>query len=275
MKYISSFTVVLIALILVFPLYWMFTGSLKGVLANVQQPPQLIPHKPTLEHYIMLSIFPVAKWTLNSFIVSGSAALLTTLTTATAAYAIQIKKFKGAEAIFWIFLAAMMIPSHITLIPLFVIIKKLHLFNTLPAMIFPKMHSVVYIFFFREYLKSFPTELLDVADMDGATERRKFFNILLPLTTPALAAIATFTFMAVWGDFLWQLLVASKKAIRTLPVGIVEIVSRSTEAMAMQGLPNHGLRMAGATIAFLPMLIFFLFCQKYFKKGLFIGALKQ
>jgi ABC-type glycerol-3-phosphate transport system permease component len=195
-----------------------------------------------------------------------------------AAYGFEKKQWKGKEIVFWPFLVSMMLPSHITLIPAYLLIRKMGLYDSLWALIIPGGASAFFIFFYRQYLKTFPDEFLYVAEIDGAGELRKFFQILLPLTKPALATIAILTFMGAWQNFLWPLILLPSEEKKTLIVGIAEVVARESQMAAIKherlGIINYGLISAGATIAFVPMLIIFSVFQKWFIRSIYSGGLK-
>ena len=270
-KYFNLVIVVLIALLLMFPLWWMITGSFRLAIGAVKI--EIIPTQPTLRNYVRLLRHPVLFWTFNSFVVALITSIVSTLINTMAGYAFAKKSIPLKEPLFIMFLAVMMIPAQISFIPLFLLIKKVGLFNTRAAMIIPGLASAFYIFFLRQYLKDFPNDLLWTADIDGCGEIRKFLNVILPLSKPALAVCFTMTFMGQWNNFFFQLIIATRDSVKTLPVGIAQMVLSEQNYMEF-GLPDFGIQMAGATYSFLPMLLVFIVFQKQFVTGLFSGALK-
>jgi len=161
----------------------------------------------------------------------------------------------------------MMLPHQVLLIPLFLMIVDLNLNNTYAGYILPYIAYPLGVFLIKQYMQSVPNELLEAARIDGASELLTFRTVVVPLAKPAIGAIGIFAFILGWNDYLWQLVVADAEKMLTLPVA----VSRLSQGLLST---NYGLSMAGATIAFIPMLIFFLVFQRFFVKGISVGALK-
>ncbi len=272
MKYFNLVVVILIALLLIFPLWWMITGSFRLAIGAVKI--EIIPTQPTIRNYVRLFRHPVVIWTFNSFIVAIICSIVSTLINTMAGYAFAKKSIPLKEPLFIMFLVSMMIPGQLGFIPLFLLIKKVGLFNTRAAMIIPGLASAFYIFFLRQYLKDFPNDLLWTAEIDGCGEIRKFLNVIIPLSKPALGICFTMTFLGNWGNFFWQLIVATKDTVKTLPVGIAQMVLSEQNYMEF-GLPDFGIQMAGATYSFISMLIVFIFFQKQFVQNIFAGSIKQ
>jgi len=189
------------------------------------------------------------------------------LTSTLAGYAFGKKKFPGQTWLFWLLLITMMLPKQISLIPLFIIMKDLKWFDTYQAMIVPYIAYPFGVFLVKQFMQGIPDDLIDAAKIDGASELQLFWKIILPLAKPAVGALAIFAFMFGWNDYIWQLVVINKEKMLTLPVGISKLV-------AGWGSVDIGLGMAGATLAFIPMLMIFLFFQDYFIKGITVGAVK-
>lgn len=251
------------------PLYWMITGSFKVQTAAMKVPPEWFPAHPTLHNYreLFCGSKPVGRWFLNSLIVASSIALGAVLTSSLAGYAFGKKKFPGQTVLFWLLLLTMMMPRHITLIPLFILMRKLNWFDTYQGLIIPFIAYPFGIFLIKQFMQTIPDDLLDAARIDGAGEWGLFTQVVLPLSRPAIGALAIFAFVAAWNEYLWQLIIVNEEALQTLPVGVSKLVS---------GLTSYdlGVAMAGATVAFIPMLIVFLLFQEYFVKGITLGALK-
>ncbi len=259
---------VLIALGMVMPFLWIFLTSFKGpndVIYSI--PPQLIPHDPTVANYVRVwNQLPIAKFFLNSLIVAGVTVVVNVLITALAAYPFAKMNFRGRDLIFYLLLATFIVPPQLTYIPSYVLaVKVFHYYNQLQALIFPSLASVFNIFLLRQAFKSVPDDLIDAGRMDGASELRIWWDILLPVVRPSLATVAIFTFVTQWNDFLWPSLMLQTMDHKTLTVGLA----------ALQGMFSSDFRgtAAGVTITVVPILVFFIVLQKYFVRGL-TGAVK-
>lgn len=272
MKYIGFLAVVLFAVLLCVPLFWMISGSFQLSEDLGRMPPRMITGAMTLENYLTLFRYPVFRWTFNSIIVAISSVALSLMINITAGYAFAKKKFRGKEAIFYIFIMSMVIPGQITLIPSFMIIRELGLYNTLWAIILPSGVSAFMVFFFRQHLEGIPNEYFDMATIDGCNEINAFIRIMIPLSMPAIMTMMLLTFTGVWIAFLWPMIVITKEELLTLPVGVAILIIR--EAIWKTGMPDPALGFAGATYAFVPVLLVFIFGQKYYVRGLFSGGIK-
>ncbi|MDI3548651.1 MAG: multiple sugar transport system permease protein [Halanaerobiales bacterium] len=276
------------AIIALMPLYWMFTTALQLPDEVFSMPPRFIPTVvkkffPLLlegkrEEAIFLlteslrsirvlfTDIGLPRWFLNSVIVSVTATLGILVFDSMAGYVFAKKQFPGRDFLFWLMISTMMIPGQVTLVPMFILIGKLGLKNSLGAVIFPPLAMVFGVFLMRQFMKTIPSELIEAAKIDGASEFSIYWRVILPLSKPALATLGILTFMAVWNSFLWPLIVLNKDYLYTLPVGLKTLQDKN--------LVDYGLLMSGASIAAIPMIIVFLFFQKYFVKGLTLGSLK-
>lgn len=259
---------VLIAIGMILPFLWIFLTSFKGpndIIYSV--PPQLIPHDPTVANYVRVwNQLPIARFFLNSLIVAGVTVIFNVLITALAAYPFAKMKFRGRDLIFYLLLATFIVPPQLTYIPSYVLaVKVFHYYNQLQALIFPSLASVFNIFLLRQAFKGVPDDLIDAGRIDGASELRIWWDILLPVVRPSLATVAIFTFVTQWNDFLWPSLMLQTMDHKTLTVGLA----------ALQGMFSSDFRgtAAGVTITVIPILIFFVALQKYFVRGL-TGAVK-
>jgi putative chitobiose transport system permease protein len=259
---------VLIALGMVLPFLWIFLTSFKGpndVIYSI--PPQLIPRDPTVANYVRVwNQLPIAKFFLNSLIVAGVTVVVNVLITALAAYPFAKMNFRGRDLIFYLLLATFIVPPQLTYIPSYVLaVKVFHYYNQLQSLIFPSLASVFNIFLLRQAFKSVPNDLIDAGRIDGASELRIWWDILLPVVRPSLATVAIFTFVTQWNDFLWPSLMLQTMDHKTLTVGLA----------ALQGMFSSDFRgtAAGVTITVVPILVFFIVLQKYFVRGL-TGAVK-
>jgi putative chitobiose transport system permease protein len=256
------------ALVTVFPFFWMAMTSLKGPAdAIVSVPPQFIPSDPTFDNYArVLKQLPIVSFFTNSIVASVAVTVLNTLVAALAAYPLAKMRFRGRQAIFWLLLATLIVPAQLTYIPSFILaVNVFHYYDSLAALVFPSLVSAFNIFLLRQAFRSVPNELMDAARVDGATEFRIWRSIMLPVVRPTLAAVAIFTFVTSWNDFLWPSLMLHTRSTMTLPVGLA----------ALQGVFSSDFRAtaAGVTMTVIPILIFFILVQRVFVRGL-SGAVK-
>ena len=259
------------ALVSWFPLYWMVLTSFKKGQQAQALPPGLWLKEPTLESYqqVLSSSYPVLRWLANSLVVSVTVTVLGLLLCAAAGYAFARKRFRGRDIIFWMVLSTMMLPGFSRLIPAFMLTLLLNMHDTYWVMILPGLASPFAVFLIRQFMLTLPSELFDQARIDGAGELRLWWQIALPLTKPALAALGTFTFVATWNDFVWPLAVINKMDLMPIQVGVTML-----RGMVRSGRNDYPIAMAsGVLMAVPPVIIFFLF-QQYFIRGLTIGALK-
>lgn len=266
--WLAVLAVFLGSLLSLMPIYWMITGSFKIQHDAIAYPPELFPTHPTLANWEKLLVgMPTLRWLLNSFIAASGVALLGVITSTLAGYAFGKKRFPGQNLLFWLLLLTMMLPKQISLIPLFIMMRDLKWFDTYFALIVPYAAYPFGIFLVKQFMQGIPNDLLDAAKIDGASEFGVFWHVVLPLTKPAVGALAIFAFMFGWNDYIWQLVVTNKQTMLTLPVGVSKLV-------AGWATIDIGVGMAGATLAFIPMLIIFLLFQDYFVKGITVGAVK-
>ena len=257
-----------LAAITVFPFLWMLLTSLKGPTdAITSVPPQFFPASPTLANYEkVLASLPILTFFQNSIIVAVLVTGLNVLVSAMAAYPLAKMRFRGREAIFYLLLATLIVPAQLTYIPSFILaVNVFHYYDTLAAVILPGLASAFNIFLMRQAFRGVPNDLIDAARVDGAGEWRVWWQILLPIVRPSMAAVAIFTFVASWNDFLWPSLMLHDREGMTLPVGLA----------ALQGFFSSDFRSiaAGVTMTVLPILLFFIVVQRWFVRGL-AGAVK-
>jgi len=267
-RIIALVFITMLAVSSILPLYWMITGSFKIQMSAMSFPPEWFPKSPTLENYQNLFLDkPTFRWLFNSIFIATCVSFGAIITSTMAGYAFGKKDFPGKSFLFWLMLGTMMLPHQVLLIPLFLMIVDLNLNNTYAGYILPYIAYPLGVFLIKQYMQSVPNELLEAARIDGASELLTFRTVVVPLAKPAIGAIGIFAFILGWNDYLWQLVVADAEKMLTLPVA----VSRLSQGLLST---NYGLSMAGATIAFIPMLIFFLVFQRFFVKGISVGALK-
>ncbi len=258
----------LISLITVVPFLWIFLTSFKGPHDQiVSVPPQLIPRDPTFANYIRVwDQLPVSRFFVNSIFVAVSTVGLNVLVCALAAYPLAKMQFQGRDLIFYLLLATIIVPVQLTYIPSFVLaVKVFKYYDTLRAVILPNLASAFNIFLLRQAFRSVPNDLLDAGRIDGASEFRIWWGIVIPVVRPSLATVAIFTFVNSWNDFFWPSLMLHTRERMTLPVGL----------MALQGMFTSDFRgiAAGVTMVVIPILIFFVALQRQFVRGL-TGAVK-
>ncbi|MBP7961980.1 MAG: carbohydrate ABC transporter permease [Caldilineaceae bacterium] len=220
----------------------------------------------SLDNYFKLfRTIPFGRYYLNSTLVSVTVTVLRILISSLAAFAFGRLRFRGREPLFMLYLATLMIPFPVTLIPNFLIIRNFGWYDSYFALIVPGLFDVLSTFLLRQYYRGIPLEMDEAACMDGASSLRIWVQIILPLSGPVMAALAIFAFQVVWNDFLWPLVVTTSDNMRTIPVGLAALVGQySTE---------WGLLMAGSVIALLPVLIIYMLGQNWFVKGITLSGM--
>ncbi|MFS0821225.1 carbohydrate ABC transporter permease [Bacillus sp. 1P02SD] len=209
----------------------------------------------------------VGIWFFNSFYIAVVVTIGILLFDSMAGYVLAKKRFPGRNLIFWSIIATMMIPGQVTLVPLFIMVRNFGMMDTHWALIFPDLAMVFGVFLMRQFMHSIPDELIDAAKIDGASEWKTYWKIILPLAKPGLAALGIFTFMNVWNSFLWPIIVLNDANLYTLPVGL--------KTLQDANLASFKLLMSGAAIASVPMIIVFMLFQRHFVKGLTLGGVKE
>lgn len=272
MKYVGFIIVILGAIILLIPLCLLISGSFQTNDDLSVMPPSVFNKTFTLENYARMFKYPVWRWLRNSILISTCSVCLSVPINVMAGYAFAKKKFRGKEILFGIFLFTMVIPGQITLIPSFLLMRYMGIYNTLLAMWLPSGVSAFILFFFRQYLTKIPDELLDMATIDGAGEVTKFIKIIVPLAAPAIVTMAILHFVGAWGGFLWQMLVVSRTELYTLPVGTTLMIYAEARNTLID--KDYAITFAAAVFAFIPVLLIFIFGQRYYMHGLFAGSTK-
>lgn len=259
---------ILVAAFVIFPFVWMLFTSIKPESDVVSYPPRLFPEAVTWENYIGIwTRVPFGLFFRNTVLFAGLTTAVSLLFDAMAAYALARLEFRGRETIFLFILATMMVSFQMMMVPLFITVFRLGWINTLAGLIVPRATSAFGIFLLRQSFITIPRELDDAARIDGCSEFRIFWQIILPLARPALATLAVFHFMYNWNDFLWPLLVTTSIDWRTIPAGLALFMGAH--------VVEYAILMAGATIALAPLLIAFIFAQQYFVRGIAFTGLKE
>jgi multiple sugar transport system permease protein len=281
-----------IAILFVAPFAWLISASFQPLSEIFHTPPSWIPDDPTLAGYKgFLNVGDLTRaqrgqghgdwrWFLNSAFVAFSITVLQTFFSALCAYCFAKRQFPGRDVIFVLFLATMMVPGYVTLIPNYIIIQHIPFFggndwlgngghgwlDSYFGLIMPGVVSAFAIFLIRQYMLSIPDELLQAARIDGAGEFRIFLQVVLPLCVPALAATAIFTFQGAWEDFFWPLIIMSNPDKYTAPVGLALFV--------VQNRTSWNLLFAGSVIATIPMILVFIVFQRQFVQGIAVTGVK-
>lgn len=258
---------ILLAVIALIPFLWMISTSFKSRGALMSIPIEWIPENPTWDAYIkVFSKFPFAKTIANSLFISVSYTAITLLSAAMAAFAFAKLRFTGSRVIFGGYLATMMIPTQVTMIPLFVIMTKLGLKDSYASVIMPSIFRPFAIFLLVQQMRTIPEDLLAAARIDGAGVFQVFRKIALPLCVPSLATLSITTFMESWNDYLWPLLMLGDKNKMTLPIAL--------STLNGQYATEYNVLMAGSLISMVPIIVIYMIAQKQFKSGMMAGGIK-
>lgn len=249
------------------PLVWMVVASFMPAGEAGSFPPRLWPSQPTLEHYqALFARLNLGRYLLNSAFLSVLVTAVSLLVNALAGYAFAKLRFRFRDRIFKGLLGLLVIPAQVTMLPLFLLLKELGLVNTYAGVLIPGLASVFGIFLIRQFAFAIPDDLIDAARLDGAGEGRIFWTVALPLLKPILVTLALFTFMGVWNDFLWPLIILTDDAKYTLPVALANLSGERVQ--------DTELMMAGAVLTVMPVLVVFLALQRYYIQGLMLGGVK-
>lgn len=262
--YITSILLAVLALI---PFLWMISTSLKSRGALMSIPIEWIPAEPTLDAYTeVFSRFPFLRTIGNSLFISVTFTLITLVSASMAAFAFAKLRFRGSGVILSIYIATMMIPTQVTMIPLFVVMNRLGLIDSYASVILPSMFKPFAVFLLVQQMKTIPNDYLDAARIDGAGLFHIYFRVALPLCIPTLATLAVTTFMESWNDYLWPLLMLTDRNKMTLPIAL--------STLNGQYNTEYNVLMAGSLISMIPIIIIYIAAQKQFKAGLMAGGIK-
>ena len=279
----SIVILILLAIFFLFPLYWIITGSLKTPAAINSAVPQWWPQEFTLRNFEVLfskrtaplfeigsltgPVVPGAiRWLINTVFMAVIAMLLTCITAALAGYALAKKRFAGRAILFSLIVAAMALPKQVILIPLIKEMSSLGLYDNIWAVILPTVGWPFGVFLMKQFAEGIPGEMLEAARIDGAGELRTFTTVVYPMIKPGVGALAIFTFISSWNDYFLQLIMLTSSSNLTISLGIA--------TMQAENSTDYGLIMDGAALAAIPIIVVFLIFQKYFTKGITMGAVK-
>ncbi len=282
-KVVTWILLVILAILFLFPLYWIVTGAFKTSAEIYSPTPVWFPTEWTMGNFEKLfdkrsaplfEVFGIVgpqvsaaiRWLLNTLFMAVAAMVLTCLTAAMAGYALAKKRFVGRGIIFSLIVCAMALPKQVILIPLLREMAMLDLYDTLWAVILPTVGWPFGVFLMKQFSESVPGEMLEAARIDGAGEIKTFFSIVMPMIKPGIGALAIFTFINSWNDYFMQLVMLASNNVYTLPLGISTLQAETTVDL--------GMLMAGAALAAAPIIIIFLIFQKNFTQGIAMGAVK-
>jgi ABC-type glycerol-3-phosphate transport system permease component len=227
-----------------------------------------LPKDPSLTNYrTLIDEYPYFRWLLNSFVVAGSVTIVKVIIDSMAGYAFAKMDFPGRNVLFVVVRLTLMIPFSATLIPLFIIVRDFNLTNTYWGLILPALANPIGIFMMRQFIESLPSDLEKAARLDGCSEFQIYLRVILPLIRSSLIVLAVFTFMNQWTSYIWPLVVSTKPEMYTLTVGVQSLKALFTI--------NWGVLSAGAVLSMLPLIVVFLFLQRFFITGSIAGALKE
>ena len=261
-----------VAVLWFMPFVWMVSTSFKFPQDVMTADIEWLPHRVTFANYMKVFEYPVVRWGINSLVQAVVSTGLCVLAGAMAGYALARMRFPGRRLIFGIFLASLMIPTEVSIVPMLLGFIKIGWASTYQALILPNIGNVFSVYIFRQFFLSFPNELEEAARMDGAGQFRLFWLIALPLARAPLIAASVILFTLNWNNFLWPLLVTFDDSMKTLPVGIAAftpVVGTHTQ------LEGFSVAMAAVTILSLPSVLLFVLLQRYFIQGIAQGSVKQ
>jgi multiple sugar transport system permease protein len=255
------------ALIALVPMLWMLSASLMPTGEASTYPPHLLPSRITFAHYgELFTRLNLGRYLLNSSFIAVTVTAISLVVNSMAGYAFAKLRFRGRDRTFRLLSLGLVLPVQIAMLPLFLLMKNLHLINTYWGVIIPGMASIFGIFLIRQYALSIPDDMLDAARIDGASELRIYWEVVVPGILPILATLAIWTFLSTWNDFMWPLIVLSDQAHYTLPVALANLSGEHVQ--------DTELMMAGSVLTVIPVLAVFLFLQRYYIQGVMAGAVK-
>jgi multiple sugar transport system permease protein len=255
-----------LALLVSVPFLWMISGSFKPPSEVLSRPPTLLPVRFTFENYLTLfQQLDFGLYLLNTLIVVGLS-FFGLILRAMAGYGFAKYRFPGRNAFFALVLVTMMIPEQVTMIPTFLVLNQMGLVNSFMGIVMPGLVSAFSVFLFRQFMATIPDEMIEAARLDGASEARIFWKIILPLSGPILGVQAILLFISSWNSFIWPLVVATEQSKYTLSVGLALLDGQYSA--------EYGLKMAGAAVMVVPILIVFIFSQKFIVQSFATSGIK-
>ncbi|HHA4493330.1 TPA: carbohydrate ABC transporter permease [Enterococcus faecium] len=267
-KIIRTISMLVILLVIAFPFLWLIISSFKHEKDIISFPPRIFADSYTLDNYIKVwTTIPLLDYIKNTVIFAGGTVITSVFFDSLAGYAFARMRFKGKSVLFYFVLLTMMIPFQVFMIPLFIEVNLLGMLDTYAGLIIPRMTTAFGIFVMRSFFITLPDSLEEAAHIDGLSEFNIFLKIMLPLSKPTLLSLGIFTLMNSWNDLLYPLILTSSSKMRTLPAGLALFTG--------QNISFYGPVMAGTVISMLPLLVVYIFAQKYFVQGTAMSGMKE
>lgn len=264
---IAHLVLIAFVVIALFPFYWMVATSLKSIQEALATPPTFFPAQLQWGNYPeALSRAPFGRFLLNTFFVASMCTICNVLSSVLAAYAFALTNFPGKRVVFALLLTTLMIPYDVILIPNFVLIRDLNLYNTYWAQILPWAAGTFGIFLLRQFFLSIPKEIFEAAVVDGASPLRVLWQVAVPLARPAIVTVALFSFLGSWNAFSWPLIVTSSNDVRPVQVGLRSFVTEASQ--------DYNLLMAATAITIVPIVILYFFVQRQLIEGVAASGVK-
>ncbi|MDE6604202.1 MAG: carbohydrate ABC transporter permease [Lachnospiraceae bacterium] len=258
----------LAAVTVLIPILWLLVSSFKTDAGVIKFPPEFFPEEWTLYQYLYVGdSIPIFKMTKNTVVFAGGVTVLSLLFDSMAGYAFARMRFRGSKLLFSIILLTMMVPFQIIMTPLYIEVYKFHLLDTYLGLILPRATSAFGIYMMSSFFSGLPKSLEESGRIDGMSEFRIFRSIMLPLCKPALVSLGIFHFMNNWNDLLYPLMLTSSQNKRTLSAGLAVLVGNK--------VIKYGPTLAATMISLAPLLILYIFCQKYFTEGVATSGIKE
>ncbi len=258
----------LIAITVLIPILWLLVSSFKTDVGVIKFPPRFFPEEWTLHQYLYVGdSIPIFEMTKNTVIFAGGVTVISLLFDSMAGYAFARMRFKGSKVLFSIILLTMMVPFQIIMTPLYIEVYKLHLLDSYLGLILPRATSAFGIYMMSSFFQGLPKSLEESGRIDGMSEFRIFWSIMMPLCKPALVSLGIFHFMNNWNDLLYPLMLTSSQNKRTLSAGLAVLVGNK--------VIKYGPTLAATMISLTPLLILYIFCQKYFIEGVAASGVKE
>ncbi len=265
---LATVLLLVLGVMMAFPFFWMLRTSLLTEPDAAVFPPIWLPTYLELDGYLgVFTVQPFGRYILNSAFVAITVMVAQLVTASLGAYAFARLQFPGRDKLFLLYLATMLIPAEVTIVPTFVLVSRFQMVDSLAGLIVPGLFSVFTTFLLRQFFLTIPYELEDAAKIDGAGYFRRYFQIVMPLSQPALATAAIFIFIGTWRSFLWPLIIIRTRELRTVPIGLAAIQQE-------QGHTDIPQLMAGSVMAIVPVIAVFLVLQRYYIEGIAMSGLK-
>lgn len=268
MRLLGYATMIGVVVLVGLPLYWMLIASFKESREIYTAPPTWFPLNPTLQNYPdAWTSAPFARYYLNSIIVTVAASGLKIVFAITSAYALAFLRFPAKKAVFILVLAALMVAPQITIIPNYLTMSSLGWVDTYQGIFLPNSATAFGTFLLRQYYLTLPFEVIEAAEIDGASHLRRLWSVVVPMARPAVVTTGLFGVVSEWNEFLWPLVITSTTEMRTLPIGIFRLFDQ-------EGLLSWGTIMAGSMFVIVPVIVLFVWAQRYIVEGIAAGAVK-